>query len=1506
MPVFNTLRRAIQSMTVRLFISLAGALALGPTLLSAQHPRRCPDGCPAYAVPSVSITAESDTIRNSTGLARVSVQVHADYALDFSTYTSSSNVSGLTLTADGPGYSSGVAAGWITLSAGANLIWAHICTMESQCKTDSVSVYFVQGATGTSTSTAVVTTLNDSTRRNLTACASNCFGSHVGYTTPAYSSLDTPRALSLFHHPEQGSATVPVQFLVRDTRTSGGGSVSLRIYDAAGATYETFYGAASTELYFQGDTGWMRIGGLVHMSSVVTGSYARTAVITTRWSGGSATTNVPMRLLVLNEVGSPYGGGWTVAGALRVYAQSDALVLTNGAGGIESFGVCTAPCTATAPPGETSSLYVNASIGPDSAKYLLRSASGDTARFSASGRLLLAKSIWGDSVRYQYDTAAFGNHYSNSNFPRLQSITDPTGHAITLGYLAGAASLSPYGSLSIGSLSSITDPMGRVTNVYIDDPNNDLRLFTDSANADLYHVHYMFDHRAWHWGGSGTQWNSDYANAYKLTTLHTLTAPSVMTNVGSRQLAWTFSGPLSGIQSAIDSSKGTSGTPIPLIRASAPHGTITEPSGHVTSYWFDGLGQPRTVTSTPPVGASSTTTYSYNDDGRLLSSVTDNGPVPTYPYNGPVLPSIQHRPPGNTTTYADTTVSGIQLVKSVSVNGTEVTHHFYSGSTAKRDSTRSGTEVTKFTYDGHGRLVRSIDPSNHKDSVTYEGSGLNNSISVTGTTTGAAGSRTATVARDAFGRDTLSTDPNGNAFRTAYNARGLVSSTTQPGSITTTYGVSLDGTVDTLTDANSQRYITARNVLGWVTSRTDPNSLSETFAYDTAGNVTTYTNRRSQAVNLYYDTQGRDSLRIAGPHTPRWSYDTNDRWVAVRNGESVDTLYNDTDGRPTYAVVWRNGVRFEVANSYYRTGQQSQRTVRVGSDTGATHFVYDAAQRLTQLTNVATKRGTLRYNAEGMLDTLTIPTSASPSTDVKQFWNYFASHRVSASWHSNGATDVSYNIDNLDRIIQRTVGGYPYDVQRAYTYDGLGRLRAYADSAWVDNSEWYCPTLYEIDCYWIYNWSRYEIRSDTFAFDAVGNHTLKSASVGTGNRLTYFNGFTMTYDADGNMRTKISSTVRDTLDWNVLGQLERLSHTTGGTTTITTFGYDGLGRRVRKTVGGTTKRYLVDGDHVVTELDGSGNRVRDYSYLPGMDRPQSMVQHSGGAAYYFAQEEPGHVTRLLNSSGTVVNSYEYGPFGEPQSTYETIAQPLQFMGRERDEAGYYFVRARYYDPDLARFISEDPIGLAGGLNPYTYAANDPVNNTDPTGLKECTPEQIKNGWHSVKVGENEFECMSGSSLPPVSVTANAYRSNQIALLIGQLLRPIQRPLEYGGYAAMAPLLASGETAVVGLRLGSTAAKGAYQVYRGFKDGKLVYVGMTKDFARRSATHMAERGMRIEPFLDGLSRADARALEQFAISQYGLARDGGILWNKINSISSKNPIYEAAMSRGGQLWRRAQW
>jgi RHS repeat-associated protein len=110
---------------------------------------------------------------------------------------------------------------------------------------------------------------------------------------------------------------------------------------------------------------------------------------------------------------------------------------------------------------------------------------------------------------------------------------------------------------------------------------------------------------------------------------------------------------------------------------------------------------------------------------------------------------------------------------------------------------------------------------------------------------------------------------------------------------------------------------------------------------------------------------------------------------------------------------------------------------------------------------------------------------------------------------------------------------------------------------------------------------------------------------------------------------------------------------------------------------------------------------------------------AGSARYCYHFNPAGSTAALTDMSGSVVNSYSYDPFGVPAGN-ETVPQPFMFDGRYGvmfEPEDLYYMRARYYDPNVGRFISEDPLGFAGGdVNLHAYVQNDPLNTIDPFGL----------------------------------------------------------------------------------------------------------------------------------------------------------------------------------------------
>ncbi|MEW6131401.1 MAG: RHS repeat-associated core domain-containing protein [Acidobacteriota bacterium] len=168
------------------------------------------------------------------------------------------------------------------------------------------------------------------------------------------------------------------------------------------------------------------------------------------------------------------------------------------------------------------------------------------------------------------------------------------------------------------------------------------------------------------------------------------------------------------------------------------------------------------------------------------------------------------------------------------------------------------------------------------------------------------------------------------------------------------------------------------------------------------------------------------------------------------------------------------------------------------------------------------------------------------------------------------------------------------------------------------------------------------------------------------------------------------------------------------TQSVVDYAYDGLGRRASRTINHTTTNFLYDGADVVLDRRSDSTSV---SYLNGIGIDDKLRQASNAASsLYFLQDHLGSTTALTDASGAVVERQQYEPFGASMGTSLTR---YGYTGREKDEAtGLLYYRARWYDPEQGRFITQDPIGFAGGdTNLYAYVGNEPVSFADPLGLE---------------------------------------------------------------------------------------------------------------------------------------------------------------------------------------------
>ena len=305
---------------------------------------------------------------------------------------------------------------------------------------------------------------------------------------------------------------------------------------------------------------------------------------------------------------------------------------------------------------------------------------------------------------------------------------------------------------------------------------------------------------------------------------------------------------------------------------------------------------------------------------------------------------------------------------------------------------------------------------------------------------------------------------------------------------------------------------------------------------------------------------------------------------------------------------------------------------------------------------------------------------------------------------NNVATNYAYdNLSRLQSVLHQlaasTIDG------ATYTVDNAGNRTAKTDQRASVTSNYGYDAIYELTSV-----TQGTNTTESYTYDPVGNRLsslgVSPYNVNVSNELTSTPSTSYTYDYNGNTQTKVIGSNTTSYAWDFENRLS--SVTLPGSGGTVTFAYDPFGRRIKKVTSTTTSIFAYDGDNLVEETNSSGAVVARYEDTQNIDEPVAMLRSS--ATSYFHADGLGSVTSLSNAAGSIANTYTYDSFGKLTASTGSLVNPFTYTARESDtETGLYYYRARYYDPNVGRFLSEDPSEFDGGINFYAYVGNDPAN-----------------------------------------------------------------------------------------------------------------------------------------------------------------------------------------------------
>lgn len=756
--------------------------------------------------------------------------------------------------------------------------------------------------------------------------------------------------------------------------------------------------------------------------------------------------------------------------------------------------------------------------------------------------------------------------------------------------------------------------------------------------------------------------------------------------------------------------------------------SVTNPEGGVRQYAYESYKPQASgatyalLTKITDASGVITTSVTYDTTGKVIS-YTEGENVNSYSVSGNYVyksDSANSRwrylldDKGRKTEILEPTGHTIQYEYDEQGNRIKTVDQFLNAFTSEYDqygrlvSTTTPDGTTKISYASISRFPSSVEsPTGRRIDMTYDGN--NNLIS----SKDPAGN-ISSFSYNSRGELIETTNALGEKLNFNYTNTGLIESITNKLGQVTSFSYDERGNQISETNAAGEKYQYTYDVMNRMSSSIDPLGRETSYTYDKAGRTLSITTPNGESVLYGYDEYGRlinrtDFDGVVESYTYR-----SDNLIAVQiDRAGIETQFTYDSAKRLSSV--RKG---SVSTSY--TYDRRNMLTRARNETGIVGFTYDAMGRVIQEIN----NGTVDYvyNEEGEL----ISQSAF-RRDLQ--YDYDVRGLLSKLIAPSGAFDFTY--DALDR---RTNLQYPNGDRTTYKFDAIGQLTEQSHSG--SFSAVYQYNFDEANR--LTQWQgdgtaktyQYNAASEiidvldnfgaySFTYDEMGNRTSDGGQFDENNRLLENESHRFSYDANGNLITKFNKTTGQftKYSWNERNQLVKFEQYADESASLadssTTYSYGPLGRRWSKVKDNKIEYFSYSGMDRIATLDSRKQPIEHFDFGPGIDEP--FVLEKDSTPYFYFTDYLGSVKAITDGS-SVISSYDYSAYGQTEVSGDETLNPYRYTGRESEEEDLYYYRARYYDPDLGRFISSDPIGLGGGVNTYTYGFGNPLSNKDPTGL----------------------------------------------------------------------------------------------------------------------------------------------------------------------------------------------